>query len=72
MRHYLWMLVVGIIDAAIARLFMPGSEHIGNLTIGTLGIAGSLVGGVIANLFSRPADGALVHPENLLFSAIAH
>jgi len=39
------------------------------LTIGTLGIAGSLVGGVIANLFSRPADGALVHSgESALFS----
>jgi hypothetical protein len=24
MRHYLWMLVVGINVAAIARLFMPG------------------------------------------------
>jgi len=31
MRHYLWMLVVGINGAAIARLFMPGSEHIGKI-----------------------------------------
>lgn len=37
---------------------------------GVLGIAGSFVGGFIARLFSKPADGALVHPAGLILSVI--
>jgi uncharacterized membrane protein YeaQ/YmgE (transglycosylase-associated protein family) len=70
MLHYLWMLIVGIVVGAIARLIMPGSEHLGILMTGVLGIAGSFVGGFIARLFSKPADGALVHPAGLILSVI--
>jgi len=70
MLHYLWMLIVGIVVGAIARLIMPGSEHLGILMTGVLGIAGSFVGGFIARLFSKPADGALVHPAGLVLSVV--
>lgn len=62
MLHYLWMFIVGVVVGAIARFIMPGSEHLGLLMTGVLGIAGSFVGGFIARLFSQPADGAIVHP----------
>jgi len=68
--HYLWMFVVGIVVGAIARLFMPGSEHLGIIMTGVLGIAGSFVGGLIARIFSKPADGSLVHPAGIFLSVI--
>jgi uncharacterized membrane protein YeaQ/YmgE (transglycosylase-associated protein family) len=68
MLHYLWMFVVGIVVGAIARMIMPGSEHLGLIMTGILGIAGSFVGGFIARLFSKPADGAMVHPAGLIMS----
>jgi uncharacterized membrane protein YeaQ/YmgE (transglycosylase-associated protein family) len=68
MLHYLWMFVVGIVVGAIARTIMPGSEHLGLIMTGILGIAGSFVGGFIARLFSKPADGAMVHPAGLIMS----
>jgi uncharacterized membrane protein YeaQ/YmgE (transglycosylase-associated protein family) len=70
MIHYLWMFIVGIVVGAIARLIMPGAEHLGVLITGVLGVAGSFVGGFIARLFNKPADGALVHPAGLLLSII--
>ena len=70
MLHYLWMFIVGIVVGLIARFIMPGSEHMGLLMTGVLGIVGSFVGGAIARLFSKPADGALVHPAGIVLSVI--
>ena len=70
MLHLIWMFIVGIVVGAIARFIMPGSDHLGILMTGVLGIAGSFVGGFIARLFSKPADGALVHPAGLILSVI--
>ena len=70
MFHLLWMLIVGLVVGAIARWFMPGVENMGWLMTALLGIAGSFVGGFIARLFSRPADGAIVHPAGLILSVI--
>ena len=70
MFHILWMFFVGIVVGAIARWIMPGSEHLGLLMTGVLGIVGSFVGGFIARIFSKPADGALVHPAGLVMSVI--
>ena len=70
MLHLLWMFIVGIVVGAIARFIMPGSEHIGLLMTGVLGVAGSFVGGFIARIFNKPADGALVHPAGLVMSVI--
>jgi uncharacterized membrane protein YeaQ/YmgE (transglycosylase-associated protein family) len=70
MFHYLWMFIVGIAVGAIARFIMPGSEHIGLIMTGVIGIAGSFVGGFIARIFSKPTDGSLVHPAGLILSVI--
>ena len=70
MFHLLWMLIVGLVVGAIARWFMPGVENMGWLMTALLGIAGSFVGGFIARLFSKPADGAIVHPAGLILSVI--
>jgi uncharacterized membrane protein YeaQ/YmgE (transglycosylase-associated protein family) len=42
-------LVVGLIIGLLARLILPGRQHIGLLWTLVLGIVGSLIGGTIAN-----------------------
>jgi uncharacterized membrane protein YeaQ/YmgE (transglycosylase-associated protein family) len=49
---------------------MPGNEQMGILMTGVLGVVGSFVGGFIARIFSKPADGALVHPAGLILSVV--
>jgi uncharacterized membrane protein YeaQ/YmgE (transglycosylase-associated protein family) len=70
MFHLLWMLIVGIVVGAIARWIMPGAQAMGLLMTGLVGIAGSFIGGFIARLFSKPADGAIVHPAGLILSVV--
>ena len=70
MFHLLWMLIIGIVVGAIARFLMPGAQHMGLLMTGIVGIAGSFIGGFIALLFSRPADGAIVHPAGIVLSVV--
>jgi uncharacterized membrane protein YeaQ/YmgE (transglycosylase-associated protein family) len=70
MLHYLWMFVVGIVVGAVARFIVPGAEHLGLLMTGIVGIAGSFIGGFIARLFSKPPEGAIVHPAGLILSIV--
>ena len=70
MMHYVWMFVVGIVVGAIARLIMPGTQGIGLLMTGVLGIAGSFVGGFIARLFSKPPEDSPFHPAGIVMSII--
>ena len=42
-------LVAGLIIGALARLLLPGRQRIGLLWTLLLGVAGSLIGGTIAN-----------------------
>ena len=70
MFHLIWMFIVGIVVGAIARWIMPGAQGMGLIMTGIVGIAGSFIGGFIARLFSKPADGAIVHPAGLVMSVI--
>lgn len=45
----LWMIIIGLIAGAIAKLMMPGRDPGGIVATILLGIAGSLVGGFLAN-----------------------
>jgi uncharacterized membrane protein YeaQ/YmgE (transglycosylase-associated protein family) len=45
--HLLWMVVVGLIVGAIAKLVMPGNDPGGIIVTILLGIAGSVVAGFI-------------------------
>ena len=70
MFHLIWMFIVGIVVGAIARFLLPGAQHMGLLMTGLVGIAGSFIGGFIARVFSKPADGAIVHPAGIILSVI--
>ncbi len=43
-------LVAGLVIGALARLVTPGRQHLGILATLLLGLAGSVIGGTIANL----------------------
>jgi len=45
-------------------------DHMGFLATSLLGILGSLVGGFVDNLASRPKEGAVVHPAGFVLSVI--
>lgn len=45
----LGLIVIGIVIGVLARLIMPGRQHIGALMTILLGIGGALVGGIVAS-----------------------
>ena len=45
----LWWALVGVLIGALARLILPGRQAIGWLGTAAAGIAGSLLGGIVAN-----------------------
>ncbi len=44
-------LVAGLVIGALARLIVPGKQHLGILATLALGVVGSLIGGLIAQAF---------------------
>jgi uncharacterized membrane protein YeaQ/YmgE (transglycosylase-associated protein family) len=70
MLHIIWSILVGFIVGLIARMFVPGAEHLGFWMTALVGIAGSVVGGLIARIFSTPKDGAFFHPAGFFLSII--
>ena len=60
MFHFIWMLIIGLIIGALAKLIMPGRDPGGIFVTMLLGIAGSLVGGLLGRLFGLygPGQGA--------------
>jgi uncharacterized membrane protein YeaQ/YmgE (transglycosylase-associated protein family) len=43
-------IIAGLVIGVLARLIKPGKQHLGMLATLLLGLAGSVIGGVIANL----------------------
>jgi uncharacterized membrane protein YeaQ/YmgE (transglycosylase-associated protein family) len=70
MLHIIWSIIVGFIVGLIARSIMPGVQHMGFLMTTLLGIGGSIVGGLIGRLFSRPAPGSSFHAAGFIMSLI--
>ncbi len=68
--HILWSVVVGFFVGIVARALMPGADQIGFLATSLLGILGSLVGGFVGGLVSRPKEGSIVHPPGFVLSVI--
>jgi uncharacterized membrane protein YeaQ/YmgE (transglycosylase-associated protein family) len=70
MLHIIWYIIVGFIVGLLARAVMPGVQHLGFIMTTLLGIGGSIIGGLIGRLFSRPEPGATFHPVGLILSII--
>jgi uncharacterized membrane protein YeaQ/YmgE (transglycosylase-associated protein family) len=70
MLNFIWYIIVGFIIGLIARAIMPGAQHLGFIMTTLIGIGGSIVGGLIARLFSKPEPGATFHPAGFIMSII--
>jgi len=70
MLHIFWSIIVGFIVGLFARAILPGVQHIGFIMTTALGISGSVVGGLIGRLFSKPAPGSAFHPAGFIMSVI--
>ena len=47
----LWLAVTGLVVGALGRLILPGRQEISLLATALIGIAASLLGGILADLF---------------------
>ena len=70
MLHILWSIIVGFVVGLIARAVFPGSDTMGLLATTILGIVGSLVGGLLGRLVSKPQEGAKFHPAGFFMSIL--
>jgi uncharacterized membrane protein YeaQ/YmgE (transglycosylase-associated protein family) len=70
MLHIIWYIIIGFFVGLIARAIMPGAQHLGFIMTTLLGIGGSIVGGLIGRLFSKPEPGSTFHPAGFIMSVI--
>jgi uncharacterized membrane protein YeaQ/YmgE (transglycosylase-associated protein family) len=69
MFSFLWWLIIGLVAGALARLIMPGRDAMGWLATMLLGIAGSIIGGLISwMLWGAETNG--FRPGGLILSII--
>jgi uncharacterized membrane protein YeaQ/YmgE (transglycosylase-associated protein family) len=65
------MLVVGLIAGTLARLLVPGKQHLSIAMTIVLGVIGSFVGGFLGYLlFHKDAAEGLLQPSGIIGSVI--
>ncbi len=70
MLHIIWSIVIGFVIGLIARAIMPGAQDLGFIATTLIGIGGSIVGGLIGRVFSKPAPGSPFHPAGIIMSIV--
>ncbi len=68
--HLLWSVIVGFFVGLIARALVPGADQMGFILTTVLGIVGSLVGGFLGGLVSKPKEGSKFHPAGFFLSVV--
>lgn len=60
MLQFLWMCIIGLVAGALAKLIMPGRDPGGIFITMLLGIAGSLIAGLVGRAVGmyEPGEGA--------------
>ena len=67
MFHLIWHIVIGLISGGIAKSVMH--VHITIFWTSVLGIIGSILGGAVTHMFSRPTN-EQYHPAGLICSTL--
>jgi uncharacterized membrane protein YeaQ/YmgE (transglycosylase-associated protein family) len=70
MLHIIWSIIVGFVIGLIARAIVPGAQHMGFFATAILGILGSLLGGLLGRLISKPKEGSAFHPAGFFMSIV--
>jgi uncharacterized membrane protein YeaQ/YmgE (transglycosylase-associated protein family) len=68
--HIIWSIIVGFVVGLIARALVPGADAMGFIATAVVGIVGSLIGGFIGNMVSKPPEGAKFHPAGFFMSIL--
>jgi uncharacterized membrane protein YeaQ/YmgE (transglycosylase-associated protein family) len=71
MMGFIWMIIIGLIAGALARLIMPGRDPMGIVMTIILGIVGSILGGLVSWAIwgADTAEGGF-RPAGLLLSIV--
>ena len=69
LMHIIWMIVVGFVVGLLARYFYPGAVNLGFWMTTALGIAGSVLGGLLSGMIWKTPDGKF-HPGGFFISLI--
>ena len=70
MIHIIGYIIFGFIVGLIASWLVPSAGHAGFWMTTVVGVVGSVVGGLIARIFSKPADGSFIHPAGFVLSIV--
>ncbi len=70
MFSFIWWLVIGLIAGALARLIMPGKDTMSLLATLLLGVAGSILGGLVSWAIWGTEETTGFRPAGLLLSLI--
>ena len=65
--HILWMLIIGLIIGALAKLVMPGKDPGGILITMVIGVVGSMIAGFLGRSLGWYAEG---EPAGFIASVI--
>jgi uncharacterized membrane protein YeaQ/YmgE (transglycosylase-associated protein family) len=65
--NIIWIIVLGLIVGAIARLIVPGKHNMGLILTAALGIVGGYVGGTLGSLVFSPHEFDITPPINHSF-----
>jgi uncharacterized membrane protein YeaQ/YmgE (transglycosylase-associated protein family) len=66
-----WLIIIGLIAGALARLLVPGRDPIGILGTILLGIVGSFLGGFLGYvLFHKDSQEGYLQPSGIIGSII--
>src|SRR5712691_10285406 len=68
MLHLIWYIIVGLIAGWAAKSLMH--MHMSLMWTIILGIVGSIIGGLVTHIFSRPKPGAQFHPAGIIVSIL--
>jgi uncharacterized membrane protein YeaQ/YmgE (transglycosylase-associated protein family) len=70
MFSFIWWLIIGLVAGALARLIMPGKDTMGLLATLLLGVAGSILGGLVSWAIWGAEETTGFRPAGLLLSLI--
>ena len=60
--HIIWMIILGLIVGALARLLVPGRQPMGWIATAVLGIVGAYVGGTLGSVVFPPHHFTITPP----------
>lgn len=70
LMHIVWSIIVGFVVGLIARALVPGIDAMGFIATTIVGIVGSLIGGFIGSMVSKPPEGSKFHAAGFFMSLL--